>query len=49
MKNLEEQHLEVILKFPETKKENDKKMMNLKIGVMKMNKTMKNIGLQKIK
>ena len=39
---------EVILKFPE-KRRKKMKMMSLKIGEMKMNKMMKNIGLQKIK
>ena len=41
--------LEVILKFPKLKNKNEKKMMILKIGVMKVNKIMKNIGSQKIK
>ena len=41
--------LEVILKFPKKKKKKKMKMMILKIGVMRMIKMMKNIGLLKIR
>ena len=41
--------LEVILKFPKKEESKIDDEMILKIGVMKMNKMMKNIGLQKIK
>jgi hypothetical protein len=42
--------LEVILKFPAPKiKRKQLKMMNLRIGVMRKMKMMKNIGLLKIK
>ena len=41
--------LEVILKFPEKVAESLAKMMNLKAGMMKEVKMMKNTGLQKIK
>ena len=41
--------LEIILKFPKKKKKKKMRKMNLKIGMMKVIKMMKSIGLQKIR